>query len=226
MLAWRSRGLSLEALTGQLGVLTRSVTATAADHLGVSRTLAVHQAAWGAIDVDGDTIRERTALLLRSSGTEKLVFPFKPLPQLCTLYLRFVERTAASTASPLLQLGLSGSGARLSIYRNASGNHTVQHHNGTTSTTATVATAPTLNAIHELRVVLRASGQCQLYQSISGGGEATSGASAGSPALATAWGALTCTLNVADAGTSGGADWLTLAVVAGEVALADCQRVQ
>lgn len=220
---WTARSLELAARTGQAGVLTRSTTTTATDLLGASRTLAVNQAPWSALDVDGDTIRERVALALRSAGSERVIFPWKASPQALTLYVRFVERTAFATANGLLQVGLAGSGARLALSRAASGRYTVLHHNGSTSTTATVPTNPTLAAIHELRAVLRSTGQVQLYQSISGGAEGTSGASGASPALAAAWGALTLTLNIADAGTSGGADLLTLAILPGEPTLAACQ---
>jgi hypothetical protein len=79
------------------------------------------------------------------------------------------------------------------------------------------------DAEHELRAVLRSSGQVQLYQSINGAAETTGGASAGSPALAALFSAATLLANVADAGTSGGADWLTLVLVAGEVPVATCR---
>ena len=90
---------------------------------------------------------------------------------------------------------------------------------------ATVPAGPTLDALHELRFVLRATGECQLYQAVSEGAEGTSGASAGAPALAAAWGALSLTLNTADAGTYGGADWLTALVLAGERTLLECRRL-
>lgn len=206
-----------------VGALTRTTTTTAPDSAGVSRTLAPHQPAWSALDLEGDAARETMALALRSAGSERVAWAWHAPPRAMTLYCRFVERTALATANPLLLLGAAGAGARLAISRAASGQYTLLHHNGATSTTATAGAARVTDAVHELRAVLRATGEVQLYQYVAGAGGTTGGPSAGAPALAAAWSATALTANVADAGTSGGADWLTLAVLPGEADLVTCR---
>jgi hypothetical protein len=223
---WLARDLSLRAWTNQRGVLTRSTTATAADVAGTSSTLANHQPAWGMIDLDGDTVRERVALQVRTGGSELVTFPFKLRPRALTIYTRHVERRALASANPLWLLGAAGSGARAGVYRNGSGHYTGFHHNGTTSSENGAGAAPTLNASIRLRYVLRATGQCQLYQTVNEGSETTAGASPASPALAAAWAAESLILNLGDATTYGEADWLCCAVLPGEVSLAECRGLE
>lgn len=223
---YRPRCGSLLADTGQIGALARSATATATDHLGTSVTLAQHQPALEALDLDGDTVRERLALKLRSTGNEAATWPLLAPPQVMTLYVRFVERTALATANPLVALGTVAGGARWTLGRASSGAYTATHHNGSTNTTAAASATPTLNALHELRVVLRATGQIQTYQSIAEAAETAGSASGASPVLAAAWGALTLAVNTDTNGNYGGMDLLTLALLQGEVPLATCRQVR
>lgn len=172
---------------------------------------------------DAGTGTASVMLALRSAFDERVTWNWAAQPQALTCYIRFIERTALGTANPLLLLGEAGTGARVAISRAADEQYTLLHHNGTTSTTATAGAARVTDAVHELRAVLRSTGQVQLYQSIDGAAETTGGPSAASPALASAWSASTLIANVADAGTSGGADWLTLLLLPGDVPLATCR---
>lgn len=186
---WIFRGLSLDALSGQAGTLTRTTTATGTDSYGASYT-AVHSQPT-AHYVAG---RALAGLLLGTNDT--LAWTVNVLPQASCGMVRFIENgSLASAGAGVFYLGLdAGTGARL--YIDSSGTqYRITHHNGTSSVTSTLSgTAPVAGDLVELRWRLKADGTVQLWQSINGGAETAASAS-GTLTLAAAWGGTTLRLN-------------------------------
>lgn len=120
-------------------------------------------------------------------SADSFSLPFTAAPQEMTLYARFVEQGTISISSArLVQVGdAADADARLLISQ-AGGFYEMSHDSGSTSVSSTLAAAPAIGDLVELRAVLFADGAVQLHQSINGAAE-TSAAKSAANALAVAW---------------------------------------
>jgi len=166
--------------------MARATTAAPVDYNAVARTVPRDRPAWQHEDWDGDATRDTLALLLGTS--DLLYWPVPVLPAAMTGYLEFVQVGAVPAASSCIwYLGNSGNtGARFWI--DSSGTYwRLNHHNGTSSVTSTLAAAPASGNRVALRFTITSAGVIQLHQSVNGAAESSATAS-GSLALASAWG--------------------------------------
>lgn len=189
----QARELSLDALTGQAGTLTRAATKAVTDSSGVSRTVNYHQPAWTAVS-------GVAALDLGSS--DSLAYDCDLLPVACCGLVDFfhnspgangtvIDITNSTPATPYLRVYWTGTQYR------------IEHHNGSAAVTATMTgTAPSASQRVRLRWWLYSTGAVQIWQSKDGAAETTPGAS-GTNALAAAW-AATTKYFVNSAGTAAG----------------------
>ena len=188
-LVWLAREFTVDALTGQVGTLTRAATAAPTDGNGVARTVVHSQPAWQT-----NTTHSRTGLLLGTNAN--LAWALPVLPQAMSGMVEFVENgTVGSAGAGLFYLGNDGAtGARL--YLDSTGTqYRLTHHNGSSSVTATMTgTAPTTGQRVRLRWWLYSDGKVLLQQSINGAAETGPAASA-TNTLAAAWAGTTCRLN-------------------------------
>jgi hypothetical protein len=188
-LVWLGRELTLRALTGQAGTLTRTTTAAPTDSHGVARTVVHSQPAWQT-----DTTHGRTGLLLGS--TAHLAWPLPLIPQAMCGMVEFIELGTISTAGAgLFYIGHDGvTGARLVLDATGS-QYRLTHHNGSASVAVTMSgTAPAAGQRVRLRWWLAGDGSVRLWQSLNDGAE-TGPSPSGALALAGAWGGGTCRLN-------------------------------
>lgn len=188
-LVWLGRELTVDALTGQAGTMTRAATATPTDSVGTSRTVVHSQPAWQT-----NTTHSRTGLLLGTNANLAWALPL--IPQAMCGMVEFVESGTLTTASAgVFYLGNDGAtGARLYIDSTGS-QYRLTHDNGSAAVTATMTgTAPTSGQRVRLRWWLYSTGSVQLWQSINGAAE-TGPSASGTNALATAWAGTTCRLN-------------------------------
>ena len=188
-LVWMGRELTIDALTGQVGTLTRAATAAPTDSYAVARTVVHSQPAWQT-----NTTHSRTGLLLGTNAN--LAWALPVLPQAMSGMVEFIENGTISTANAgVWYLGNDGAtGARL--YLDSTGTqYRLTHNNGSSSVTATMTgTAPTTGQRVRLRWWLYSDGKVYLRQSINGAAE-TGPAASGTLALASAWAGTTCRLN-------------------------------
>lgn len=118
---------------------------------------------------------------------DNLLFPYLPLPQPLTVYVKYVEIgvqpisnlelvhvSNAANANPQLRVIIGG------------GTYRIAHHNGTTQVTGNVTGTPAVGDTVELRSVLFADGSVQIFQSLNGAAETTVSQSVAN-AIAAAW---------------------------------------
>jgi hypothetical protein len=215
LLEWRAALAQRDATTGQVGTFTRTTTQTAPDVHGTNYTAPHSLPAWAMVDTDADTVRDRLGLLMDANGA--MSWACEVVPQALTVYVSFEMREAIANAKAILSLGGDGTGARLAILSTGSF-YQVLHHNGSSSVSATLGAAPSLNQRVELRAVLRATGSVLLGQAINGAAETVTGAS-GTLALAAAWGAAVFRLARDGAGAVGAGLFFTARIAAGELTL-------
>lgn len=109
-------------------------------------------------------------------AAETLSFPFLPVPQEMTVYVKFIERGTIllTTDTRIMHIGsiAAGGDPRFAIDVN-SGNYRVFHDNGITIPAATLAVAPSAGDTVELRAILHSDGHVTIGQCINGAGETT-----------------------------------------------------
>lgn len=130
---WAADDVSLDALTGHPGTLTRTSSATALDATGGSYTAPHSMPRW-----EGRTLQGVDRVGLRLS-TDDLIWSMIGRPRALTLYAHLVELGTRTTANAgLVYLGNDGvSGARLVL--DSDGTHyRATWHNGTDSDSATL----------------------------------------------------------------------------------------
>ncbi len=121
-------------------------------------------------------------------AAETLTLPFQFKPQEMTFYLRFIEggTILGATDTRILHIGTSaGADPRFLVDVN-SNNYRVAHDTGTTGPQATLAGAPSVGDLVELRAVLAADGSVTIGQSIAGASETTA-TTATTATLGSAW---------------------------------------
>lgn len=157
---WQAvRGLT--ALTGQPGTLTRASTASGnVDQTGATYAAGHSMPRWEMRDHFGTGTRDTVGLRL---STDDLTWPVEPAPQTVTVLVEFSEAgTRTTSGAGLLYLGNDGqTGARLIIDSDGT-NYRATWSNGTTSVTATLATAtPTSGQSAQLLAQLEDTGTTQ-----------------------------------------------------------------
>lgn len=221
-LALRSRTLfnfdpayrSLNSLAGQVGSLARGATGTAVDSFGNSYTAVGVQPRWESRDTNSDSVRDSLGLLMGTA--DKLSWPSNLGVYAMAGRVAFAQVGAiAAAGSALFYLGNDAvTGARLFIASSGTG-YQIVHHNGTAQVATTAATAPTDGQLVVIRWQLNANGSVQMWQSINGAAETTTGATAANTPAA-AWGsAAKIRLNSLGSGTAMTAWYLGAKIVYG-----------
>lgn len=156
---------------------------------------------------------------------ETLSTPFLALPQAMTFYADFVERgnPVLANFNRICQVSdAAGNGPTINLFADPSGYYRFSHTNATTTVNATMGTAPVAGNRVRLRGVLYSDGSCELFQSIDGAAETTSGRTAAN-ALASAWVAAILWIGSLNGGSGAVLDLAVLRIAAGEVSLATLQ---
>lgn len=175
---WRARDLSLTALTGQIGTLTRTTTKAVTDSQGVSRTVNHSQPAW-----DGSTTLPSLVL----GAAETLKFPFAAPPIAMSGLIDFYENGTLAAGAAVGAICNATPVTPFIVIFSSTAQYQIQHHNGTTSVTSILSgTAPTAGQRVQLRWWLYSDGKVQIWQSINGAAE-TAATVTGSLTLAGAW---------------------------------------
>jgi hypothetical protein len=202
---WQARSAELEAVTAQVGTLVRAATGTAVDSAGVTYTAGHSMPRWEVRTWAGD----RPALGIRLAADD-LTWPCNWVPERASVLIELAEAGTRTTAGAgLLYLGRDDqTGARLIVDSDGT-NYRATIHNGTSSASATLATAtPTSGQLARLVVQLDDDGTNQrvrLALTPVATGITTETAWSSTVARAAAWGSgATLRLNrVGSAGTQG-----------------------
>lgn len=120
---------------------------------------------------------------------DQLSFAFTARPQAMTFYVRFVEGGTVTMAAntKVIHVGASGATNPFLAIETSGSFYRVRRTNGLgTAVTSTLAAAPSVGQLVELRAVLNADGSVQIGQSIAGAAE-TTGAASSALALDQAW---------------------------------------
>ena len=152
---WQARYSSLDAITGQVGTLTRAATGTAVDASGATYTAVHSMPRWESRDWSGGGVRDALGLRLVA---DDLTWDFNAAPVAGTLYLEGAEVSTVSGSGGLLYLGNDAqSGARVKVDSTGTYYRSVLH-NGTTSDTVTLGTAiPATGQVFRLAVQIQES---------------------------------------------------------------------
>lgn len=210
---WRGRDAVLDALTigGVLpGTLTRSGSANAVDSAGATYACPPHAPRWEVRDLSA-SVGTRDTVGLRVTSDD-VVWPSTIwLPAACSVAVDLVNEGGRTiSGGGVIYYGRDdATGARLWIDSDGT-NYRFTHHNGTSSVSATLATAtPATGTRATLLGELRADGAVRLSLAVGGSRSATSTSWSSTLALASAWGAgARWRLNrVGSAGTQGDA-WI------------------
>jgi hypothetical protein len=209
------RALSIDALSGQAGVLTQAATVTVTDIPGNTVAVNNKQPPWSY--VSGQLV---TGLLL-GTGTKRLEWPFRVVPQAMCGMIDFVENGGLAVVSGGVW---SNGSATARLWLDSSGTqYRMNYSDGTTTRTCTMTgTAPTTGQRVRLRWILSATGTIQLGQSINGGAETLPAASAATT-LPAAWTAALAYLNSVGAGNYGSNIYLGCVVMIGNQTAATLQ---
>lgn len=154
---WQARRLSLDAITGQVGTLTRAATGTAVDITGATYTAVHSMPRYESRDFSNGGSRYELGLRLVA---DDLSWVANLTPRTGTIGVEFSENGTRTTAGAgLVYLGNDGqTGARL-IVDSAANNYRATIHNGTTSQSVSLATAtPTTGQGAQLAVQLEDNG--------------------------------------------------------------------
>jgi hypothetical protein len=209
--AWEGARLSLTAVTGQVGALTRAATGALIDRTGATVTAAHSMPRWEARDWTGTGVRDHVGLRM---AADDMAWPLTLTPETGTLLVDFSEAgTRTTSGAGLVYLGNDGqTGARLTLDSNGT-NYRATIHNGTTSESVTATgAAPTTGQSARALVQLRDTGstwEVRLWLDVlSGAGDELTAWS--TPiARATTWGSGTA-LRVNRVGSAGtqGSTWI------------------
>lgn len=203
---WQARRATLEAITGQVGTLTRAATGTAIDSTGTTYTAGHSAPRWEARDYSATGTRDTVGLRL---AADDLTFAANWFPETASLLVEFSEDGTRTTAGAgLVYLGRDDqTGARLIVDSDGT-NYRATIHNGTASASVSLATAtPTTGQSARLVVQLDDDGVNQRVRLLLrvGAGSDTTTAYSSTVARAAAWGAgaLLRLNRVGSAGTQG-----------------------
>lgn len=159
-------------------------------------------------------VKTTTATVTRN--LDALSYPFAPLPQALTLYVRFVERTADNVnVRRLLQIGTTS--PRLTLVKATGlspGTYTFTHTNSSGVSSSAAPSGVVVGSVVELAAQLYGDGSVQLHARRDGGA-ITSAARSATLALASAWDAALLTVGNASPATGMGATLLDAKVAAG-----------
>jgi hypothetical protein len=202
---WQARSVDLEAVTAQVGTLVRPDKRNTLDSAGNVYTVGHSMPRWEARTWAGD----RQALGIRLNADD-LTWPCNWVPERASVLIELAEAGTRTTAGAgLLYLGRDDqTGARLIVDSDGT-NYRATIHNGTSSASATLATAtPTSGQLARLVVQLDDDGTNQrvrLALTPVATGITTETAWSSTVARAAAWGSgATLRLNrVGSAGTQG-----------------------
>lgn len=170
-LVWQARRLSLDALTGQVGVFTRTSTKAVADSFGVNRTVNHSQPAWYA---------NGGVAALDLGAAESLELPCDLKPGACSGLLDFIENGTLAGLDHLFSFGNTHPTANTPlfvIYSPAGTAYQATHNSGAGVRDSLLSTGPTSGQRVRLRWWLYSDGKVQLWQSIDGAAETAASAS-------------------------------------------------
>lgn len=186
---WQARRGTLDAITGQVGTLTRANTGTAVDITGVTYTARHSMPRWENRDFLAGGARYELGLRM---STDDLTWDANWRPETGTLYVEFSEEGTRTTAGAgLVYLGNDGqTGGRLILDSDGT-NYRATIHNGTTSQSVSLATAtPTTGQMVRLAVQLADTGVNQIVRLLLSvnGGTVTTTAYSSTVARTATWG--------------------------------------
>ncbi len=213
---WDADDASLDAVTGHVGTLTRTSSATALDALGATYTAPHSMARWESRALGGV---DRLGLRL---STDDLTWTMIGPPRALSIYVHCVELGTRTTANAgLLYLGNNGvTGARL-VLDSDGANYRATWHNGSASDSVTLSTGtPGTGVDAELLVTLSAAGVVSLSSAVGGTEAQVVGATP--RALPSSWGS-GAVVRANRTGSSGtqGSTWLRrVKILAGVTTLA------
>lgn len=157
---WQAaRGLT--ALTGHVGTLTRaSAQGANADQNGATYTAVHSMPRWEMRDVFGTGARDTVGLRL---STDDLAWDVALAPRSMTMLVEFAEAgTRTTSGAGLVYVGNDGQSFTRLILDSDGTNYRATWHNGTSSVSATLATAtPTTGQLARLLVQLEDNGTTQ-----------------------------------------------------------------
>lgn len=155
----------------------------------------------------------------RAADSISLAFPAARVAM--TGLVSFIERGTSllSSSERVIHIGSSTASAdpRLTIYVSG-GNYRLEHDDGSTVVTSTLATAPSLDDFVELRWVLFSDGAVQLHQTLNSGAEVSAAKSAATT-LTGNWAGSLLWLNSAGTGNVGFGAYESVKVETGEQTL-------
>ena len=158
-----------------------------------SKTCIVHHAQLELNSAFPSSVIVTTTVAVTRSA-DALPYVYNAAPQAGTWYTKLVEGVPiTSSANERVWAVGNGAGARLEVYRTATG-YTALLHNGTSSVTSAVAITPTIGNTVELRLSVSITGVLTLYCSVNGAAE-VAGVASGALTLPSAYAALVLTLN-------------------------------
>lgn len=213
-LVWRSRDLSLNAVSGQTGTLVRATTGAADDSFGTSRTCVHSQPRW---HVRSSLVTMRMG---GAGGTPveylRWSVPFDAVA--ASIYLDFIENgTIGIATGGLFSLSSTAFATPRWYMSVVSGKYSIIQHNGTTDTGGTAFAAAPVNGDRvRMRCWLYSNGSVQAWQSINGAAE-TATAQSGSLALAS-WSTPThLQINALGTGNIGSNDFIAVVLARGNL---------
>lgn len=182
-LVWQARTGLLDALTGQVGTLTRATTGTASDDDGNSYTANHSRPRWHKRS-------SRVTLRLGGAGGTPVEYLRWTVPLdtvACSLMVEFIENGTVSVSNGGVVSLAKSDFASPRLYICASGGkYTGIHHNGTTDVLSQLAAAPSNGDLVRLRLWAYPNGSVQLWQSINGAAE-TAATQSGALTFGAAW---------------------------------------
>jgi hypothetical protein len=157
---WVGRFGELDAVTGQVGTLTRAAAGTAVDVLGATYTAGHSMPRWESRDYSGSGRRYELGVRL---AADDLTWPANWVPGTGTLLVDFSEAGTRTTANAgVVYVGNDAvSGARVSLDSDGT-NYRATIHNGTTGQSVSLATVtPTTGQMTRLALQLDDDGTTQ-----------------------------------------------------------------
>ncbi|HEV8455175.1 MAG TPA: hypothetical protein VGQ24_09805 [Gemmatimonadales bacterium] len=167
---WEAQELTIDALTGQTGTMTRAATATPTDSFAATRTVNYNQPAWHYT-----AAKLKTGLLLGTNA--ELYWDVPLLPGAYGGAVHFIENGGKAVVGGGVWGFTNDAATGARIYIDATGSfYRITYTDGTTTRTNTLAAAPVTGDEVWLRWGLTSAGVAQIWQSINGAAETTPGA--------------------------------------------------